>query len=134
MSESSHQCCRQSVIHLRFQGLALHKQRRRSIAASALGRTSLRRHSHSLDIKLDAVPKLLRPADCLTNVMASSATDLPNGQEGFSAEAFFATQQPPSNLEETLRDVRTFVARHRADRRKVVLVTVSTAVQSRSKS
>lgn len=87
-----------------------------------------------LSIKLDALLNRIRSCHQLTNVMVSSATELPNGQEGFSAEAFFETQQPPSNLEETLRDVRTFVARHRADRRKVVLVTVSTAVQSRSKS
>ena len=42
----------------------------------------------------------------------------------FSAEAYFATQPPPSGLEHDVARVREFVQRQRQDGRKTVLVTV----------
>jgi len=41
----------------------------------------------------------------------------------FSAEKYFATQLPPPNLEQDVSRVRSFVARHVQEGRKVVLVT-----------
>lgn len=58
------------------------------------------------------------------------AADLANGTTGetsFSSETFFETQDPPAKLEQTLSVVRSFIRKHAAARRKVVLVTVSLA-------
>ncbi|GLB42069.1 putative DNA / pantothenate metabolism flavoprotein [Lyophyllum shimeji] len=41
----------------------------------------------------------------------------------FSAEEYFATQPPPSSLEDTINSVREFVARQAKEGRNVVLVT-----------
>ncbi|KAL7006117.1 Phosphopantothenate--cysteine ligase cab2 [Cystobasidiomycetes sp. EMM_F5] len=54
------------------------------------------------------------------------AADLANGTTGetsFSSETFFETQDPPAKLEQTLSVVRSFIRKHAAARRKVVLVT-----------
>ena len=42
----------------------------------------------------------------------------------FSAEQFFATQEPPPKLARVLADVETFVTGHARAGRRVVLVTV----------
>lgn len=44
----------------------------------------------------------------------------------FSAETYFATQPPPSNLDQDVTRVREFLQHHVKSGRKVVLVTVCT--------
>ncbi len=46
----------------------------------------------------------------------------------FSAESYFGTQPPPPTLDQDLAGVRSFVHRQRDLGRKVVLVTVSAAL------
>ena len=45
----------------------------------------------------------------------------------FSAETFFATQEPPARLPQLLEGVAEFVAHHAREKRRVVLVTVREA-------
>lgn len=45
--------------------------------------------------------------------------------EPFSAERYFATQEPPKNLDEIVEGVQEFVARNHQKGRRIVLVTVS---------
>lgn len=54
------------------------------------------------------------------SALAQSSID----KEPFSAERYFATQQPPANLAETLDGVRQFVIANRLNGRRIVLVTV----------
>lgn len=42
-----------------------------------------------------------------------------------SAEEYYATQNPPSTLEEDVEKVRAFIAKHKEEGRRVVLITVS---------
>lgn len=46
----------------------------------------------------------------------------------FSAETFFATQEPPARLPQLLEGVAEFVAHHAREKRRVVLVTVSASL------
>ena len=46
----------------------------------------------------------------------------------FSAETFFATQEPPPRLPQLLEGVAEFVAHHAREKRRVVLVTVSVSL------
>jgi phosphopantothenate-cysteine ligase len=60
--------------------------------------------------------------------MASDmATGANEASTSFSAESFFETQEPPAKLAHMLDGVRSFVAGHAREGRRVVLVTVSVA-------
>ena len=50
-----------------------------------------------------------------------------SSSSGFSAERFFDTQTPPSNLHEFTDKAQEFVQRHARDGRRVVLVTVNSS-------
>lgn len=64
----------------------------------------------------------VRPPTYLTSLTSMASEE---EQTSFSAESYFATQPPPSTLDEDVARVRQFIKRHNEAGRKVVLVTVS---------